>query len=71
MPEVRDHYIGAEILLPEWDQMARCQVVVQSCNANGKVIRRAHINPILDTKMYQVEFGGGKVIELITNIIAE
>ena len=31
----------------------------------------AHENPILDTRMYQVEFAGGKVPELTANVIAE
>ena len=29
------------------------------------------MNPILDTRMYQVEFAGGEVTVLITNVIAE
>ena len=29
------------------------------------------MNPILDTKMYQVEFAGGKVTDLTTNVSAE
>ena len=32
---------------------------------------RAHMNLILDTRMYQVEFAGGKVTELTMNVIAE
>ena len=32
---------------------------------------RIHTNPILNTRMYQVEFAGGKVTELTTNVIAE
>ena len=32
---------------------------------------RAHTNPIPDTRMYQVEFAGGKVTESTTNIIAK
>ena len=32
---------------------------------------RSHTVPILDTRMYQVEFAGGKVTELIANVIAE
>ena len=32
---------------------------------------RFHTNPILDIKIYQVEFAGGKVTELTANIIAE
>ena len=32
---------------------------------------RSHTNLIFDTMMYLVEFAGGKVIELIPNVIAE
>ena len=32
---------------------------------------RAHKNPILDIRKYQVEISGGKVTELTSNIIAE
>ena len=31
----------------------------------------AHTNPILDTKMYQVEFARGKIMALTPNIMAE
>ena len=71
MPEVGDYDIGAEILLPRGDQMARGHVVARSRDANGNVIGSSHTNPILDTRMYQVEFAGGKVTELSANIIAE
>ena len=71
MSEVGDHFIGAEIMLPRGDQMARSHVVAQSCNANGNIIERAHWNPKLDTKTYQVEFTGGKVAEFMANVIAE
>ena len=71
MPEKRDHYIGAEILLLKGDEMARGHVVAQSHNANENIIDRAHKNPILDTRTYQVEFAGGKVTELMTNVIAQ
>ena len=56
MPEVCDHYIGAEILLPRRDQMARGQEVTWSCDGIGNVIGRAHINLIHGTMMYQIEF---------------
>ena len=52
MPEVSDHYIGAEILLPRGDQMARGHVMARSRDARGKVMGRFHTNPILDTRMY-------------------
>ena len=63
MPEVGNHYIGAEILLPRGDKMARGHVVACSHDASGNV-------PILNIKMYQVEFAGGKITEFTTNVIA-
>ena len=40
MPQVGDHYIGAEILLPRGDEMARRQVVAWSHDAMGNVMGR-------------------------------
>ena len=42
MPEVCDHYIGAEILLLRGDKMARGHVVAQSCDASENVIGESH-----------------------------
>ena len=70
-PELGNQYIGAEIMLPRRDKMARGHVVVQRCNTNGSIMGRAYANPIMDTKLYQVEFKGGKIMELTTNDIAE
>ena len=70
-PEVSDHYIGAEILLPRGDDVARGHVMAQSCNTSGDIMGRAHMNTNLDTRMYQVEFAISKVTELTINVIAE
>ena len=51
--------------------MARGLVVVWSHNASGNVMGRVHTNLIMDTRMYQVEFVGGNVTELTTNVISE
>ena len=53
------------------DEMARVHVVAQKHDTNGHATGRAHSNPFLYTRMYQVEFAGGEVTELTTNIIAE
>ena len=71
MPEVTDYYIGAEILLSIGEQMATGHVLAWSYDANGNVMGRAHVNPILDTRIYQVELADGEVTELSANIIAE
>ena len=62
MPEVGDHYIGAEILLPREDQMAWNHTVAQSCDASGNFMGSAHAHPVV--------FASGKVTELTTNVIA-
>ena len=51
MPEAGDQYIGAEIMFPRGDQMARGHVVAQSGNASGNIMGRAHANHIMETRM--------------------
>ena len=52
LPEVGDHYEGAEILLHRGDKMARDCVVAWSHDASGNIMGRAHMNQILDTRTY-------------------
>ena len=40
MPEMGDHYIGAEILLPRGYEMARGHVAAWSHNASGNIMGR-------------------------------
>ena len=70
MPEIADQYIGEEILLQRGDQRVRGYVVIYKCGAEENIMRRAHAYTILDNRVYQVAFPGGKVAELTTNIIA-
>ena len=51
--QVADMYVGAVILFPRGDQMARGHVVEQWCDANGNVLGRAHANSILYTRLYK------------------
>ena len=71
MPEAGGQEIGAEILLPRVDKMAKSHVVTQSHEDRGNIMGRANTNPIMDTRLYQVEFAEGKVTELVANVIAE
>ena len=47
--------------------MARGHIVARDHNVNGNVMGRANTIPIVDTRMYQVEFTGGAdvIAELI------
>ena len=47
MPEVEDHYIGAEILLPGGDEVARGHEVIWICNTNGNIRAGPIINQFL------------------------
>ena len=40
-------------------------------NSDGKEIGKANANPILDTRMYEVEFVDGRVSEITANLIAQ
>ena len=71
MPEVGEHYIGAKILLPRGDQLAKGHELARSHGANGNIMGRFHTSPVLVMRTYQVEFAGGKVAELIPNVIAK
>ena len=44
-------YLNAKILLWGGDNMARCQVVHQKCDANGNPIGRFNQNPILNMSL--------------------
>ena len=63
MPEVGNHYIGAEILLPRGDKKTISHVVVWSHDNSENLMGRAHMICIANTKMYQVEFAGVKATE--------
>ena len=43
----------------------------QKCDADGNLIDKSNKNSILDTHLYQVEFPGGEMTELVVNIITE
>ena len=70
-PEANDNYMNVEIVLSRGDTMERGRVVGRKRDHNDNPIGRAHANPILDTRCYDVEFDDGQVTELTANVIAE
>ena len=70
--EALDQYIGANLVLPGRDGLeVLTQVKGRKRDHNGKAIGTSHSNPILDTRVYQVEFPDGHLEEYSTNKIAE
>ena len=71
-PEAYDTYLNMEMAIdrggehPEW-----AKVTKRLRDNEGNPIGRAHDNPILDTRMYEVEYKDGHKAALAANIIAE
>ena len=72
-PDTYDQYLQMELALPQGDssepQMAR--VMKRLKDSNGIPIGTADQNPLLDTRMYEVEFVDGEKASLTANYIAE
>ena len=58
-----DGYITAQVLLPKGDELKGGTVVRRRANCDGTLTGSSHVNLILETRVYQVEFGDGEVLE--------
>jgi hypothetical protein len=70
-PEAYDTLITAEVLLPKGDILLPGIVVGRKRDEAGNPVGLANANPILDTRVYNVQFPDGHVDSYATNIIAE
>jgi hypothetical protein len=70
-PEADDNYVNASLMLPRGNALARGTMIGQKRDARGDPIGNANTNPILDSRVYRVEFEDGDVCELTANVIAE
>jgi hypothetical protein len=78
MPEADDYtedsydkYISAQVLLPVGDSLTSARVTGRKRDDNGNPVGLANRNPLLDTRIYEVEFPDGHSQEFAANIIAE
>ena len=70
--EADDWYIGANVVLPHHGNMVEGRVASRKRTPDGKMlIGTRNSNPILDTRIYNVEFPDGSVEEFTTNLISE
>ena len=70
-PEAMDEYLSAELLMPHGEGMKRARVVSRHKDEDGNPIGRRHPNPILDSRLYDIEFPDGSTEVVATNLIAE
>ena len=66
-----DVYIASQVLLPKVDEYQFSRIKSCKKNEQGNLIGHSDLNPILDTRLYEVEFHNGKVCEYAVNIMAE
>jgi hypothetical protein len=79
MPEQDDYpdedtyeqYLTAQVLLPQGDTYEKGTVIRRKCDNEGNLIGRSNTNPILDTRVFEVQFPDGHIAEYSTNVLAE
>ena len=73
LPDTFDPYLNMEISLPRGQDSTpiAAHVKQRATGDDGKLLGRAHNNPLLDTRQYEVQFVGGHKEVLTANIIAE
>ena len=70
-PDAMEQYLNAELLLPHGDSMQRARVLRRHRDEDGYLTGTPHENPILDSRLYEVEFPDGATEVVTTNLIAE
>ena len=72
-PDVYDSYLNMELAIPQGDSLEPrlARVTKRLKDANGLPIGLANENPILDTRMYEVEYLDGERASLAANNITE
>ena len=72
-PDSYDKYLSSSLMMPmgtgEESQIAK--VTKRLKNENGIPIGIAHPNPMLDTRMYEMEYSDGYKVPVSANVIAE
>jgi hypothetical protein len=67
-----DPLIPAEVILPHREgDMIAAEVIGRKHNVNGNLVGRAHKNPLLDSRVYKVEFLDSEHQQVSYNLLAE
>lgn len=70
-PETYDALISAEVLLTKWDILLPATMIGRKRDHNGNALGIANANPILDTRVYEVQFQDGHTESYAVNTIVE
>jgi len=70
-PQLYDRLLTAEVCLNVGEKMSTGKVIGYKRDASGNLIGKTNPNPLLNTRMYQVQFSDGTVQDYAANHIAE
>jgi hypothetical protein len=70
-PEAYDQYLTAKVLLPQSGELQQATVIARKRDRDGKPIGKRNENPLLDTRVYEVQHPNGATAEITANLIAE
>ena len=69
--ETNDEHIGVQLNLPYKGELRRGTILRRKRNESGELVGTANENPLMDTRIYEVDFGEGNYQEYTTNLIME
>jgi hypothetical protein len=70
-PEAYDQYLTAKVLLPQGGELQQATVIARKRDRDGKPVGKRNENPLLDTRVYEVQYPNGATAEITANLIAE
>jgi hypothetical protein len=70
-PEEMDEYLSALVMLPQGGELTRATVRRRVCDDGGLPIGKRNPNPILDSRLYEVEFPDGTTSAYTANMIVD
>jgi len=65
-----DEYLNARVLIPMGEEVQAGVVRGRARKRGGHLVGKRHTNPLLDTRVYEVEFPDGRIEEFTANAIA-
>ena len=68
----QDEYINDQVVFPNSDGVeVLCRVKGRKYNTGGSIIDNYNSNPIIDTRIFDVEYPDGRIDAFTTNVIVE
>ena len=67
--EINDQYLGIKVVSSRYDSTQEGTVIRRKHYSDGTLFRTKNINPILNTRVYEVDFPNESIYDLTTNII--